>query len=73
MKLAKEDHVKDAQFSEALHGSSVTLQGGIIAMCKKDPVAHKITVDEYFKHWDGVTTQNESQDAREVSEQKHPN
>lgn len=66
MKLAGEDHQKDAAFSNALHGSSSTANGGITAMRKKDHAAHKAAVDEYFRHWDNTAVRNESQDAKEV-------
>ncbi|KFZ23275.1 hypothetical protein V502_02247 [Pseudogymnoascus sp. VKM F-4520 (FW-2644)] len=61
-----ENHLKDAAFSNVLHESSITANGGITAMRKKDHGAHKTAVDEYFEHWDNSTARVESQDGKVV-------
>jgi len=66
IKLEKEDHQRDADFVKALHGSSVDAKGGFAAMLSKDKEAKKLAVDEYFKHFDRKTAENETDADREV-------
>ena len=66
MRLSDEDDLKEVAFSSALHGRPIADNGGITALRKKDPKAHKIAVDEYFQHWGNTTACDESQDARLV-------
>jgi sterol 24-C-methyltransferase len=66
IKLEKEDHQRDAEFVKALHGSSVEAKGGFAAMLSKDKEAKKLAVDEYFKHFDKKTAENETDADREA-------
>ena len=59
-KLENEDHSRDAAFNKAMHKDSSKAEGGFAAMMKKDPLAQKATVDEYFKHWDNKAAGNET-------------
>jgi len=49
--LEQQDKTRDADFSKAMHGSSVTT-GAFTAMFTKDKKAHNAAVDEYFKFWE---------------------
>lgn len=66
-KLENEDHSRDAAFNKALHKGSSAATGGFSAMLKKDKAAQKAAVDEYFKHWDNKTANDETAADREVS------
>lgn len=65
--LEKEDHARDAEFQKALHGNSAQVQGGLMAMFRKDGSAKQAAVDEYFKHWDNKDAADETTNDREVS------
>jgi sterol 24-C-methyltransferase len=65
-KLENEDHSRDAAFNKAMHKDSSKAEGGFAAMMKKDPLAQKAAVDEYFKHWDNKTAKDETKEIREV-------
>lgn len=65
--LEPEDHSRDASFNKALHGKSVESKGGLLSMMSKDNAAHQAACDEYFKHWDNKTAENETSEVREVS------
>jgi sterol 24-C-methyltransferase len=69
-KLETEDHSRDAAFNKALHKDSSTAQGGFSAMLKKDKVAQKAAVDEYFKHWDNKAAKDETPEIIEVGWQQ---
>ncbi|KAL8707660.1 MAG: hypothetical protein Q9220_007322 [cf. Caloplaca sp. 1 TL-2023] len=64
--LEDEDHVRDAAFNKVLHGKSAEEKAGLRAMLKKDPVAQKAAVDEYFKHWDNKLAGVETAEVRET-------
>lgn len=64
--LEKEDHKRDAEFMKAMHGKSTEAKGGFAAMLSKDTEANKVAVDEYFKHFDNKTAENETDADREV-------
>lgn len=49
-----------------MHKDSANAQGGFSAMMKKDKVAQKAAVDEYFKHWDNKAAKDETEETREV-------
>jgi sterol 24-C-methyltransferase len=66
-KLEQEDKVRDAAFNKAMHQDSSNATGGFSAMMKKDKVAHKAAVDEYFKHWDNKAAKDETDADREVN------
>ncbi|KAH8689915.1 putative sterol 24-c-methyltransferase [Talaromyces proteolyticus] len=65
-KLESEDHSRDAAFNKAMHGKSSTAAGGFAAMRNKDEKAHKLAVDEYFKHWDNKAAADETDAIREA-------
>lgn len=65
-KLETEDHSRDAAFNKAMHKGSSAAKGGVSAMMKKDKVAQKAAVDEYFKHWDNKSAKDETDADREV-------
>jgi sterol 24-C-methyltransferase len=64
--LEQEDHSRDAAFNKAMHKESSKAGAGFRAMMKKDQVAHKAAVEEYFKHWDNKTAKHETAEDREV-------
>jgi sterol 24-C-methyltransferase len=64
--LEREDHARDAAFNKAMHKESAGAQPGFASMLKKDKVAQKAAVDEYFKHWDSKAAANETQADRDV-------
>jgi sterol 24-C-methyltransferase len=66
IKLEAEDKKRDAEFNKAMHKDSSNAQGGFSAMLKKDKVAQKAAVDEYFKHWDNKAAKDETAEDREV-------
>jgi sterol 24-C-methyltransferase len=57
---------RDAAFNKAMHQDSAQATGGFAAMMKKDKVAQKAAVDEYFKHWDNKAAKDETAADREV-------
>lgn len=65
--LEREDHQRDAEFNRVLHGKSAAAQGGFAAMRGKDAAAQKAAVDEYFKHWDNKSAEEETEEIRAVS------
>lgn len=65
-KLEQENHARDADFNKAMHKDSSAATGGFSAMMKKDKVAQKAAVDEYFKHWDNKAAADETKEDREV-------
>jgi len=65
-KLEQEDHNRDAAFNKAMHKDSSNAEGGFRAMMKKDKVAQKAAVDEYFKHWDNKAAKDETPEDREA-------
>jgi|TARA_R110002003_G_scaffold121_26_gene10880 sterol 24-C-methyltransferase len=64
--LEQEDHSRDAEFNKAMHGKSATTRGGMAAMLQKDKAAQQAAVDEYFKHWDGKSAAEETEQTRKV-------
>ncbi|KAL8929053.1 MAG: hypothetical protein Q9208_001496 [Pyrenodesmia sp. 3 TL-2023] len=64
--LENEDHIRDAAFNKALHGKSAEEKAGFRAMLKKDPVAQKAALEEYFKHWDNKEAGVETVEVREA-------
>jgi sterol 24-C-methyltransferase len=65
-KLEQENHARDADFNKAMHKDSSNATGGFSAMLKKDKVAQKAAVDEYFKHWDNKAAADETAEDRAV-------
>ncbi|KAI9751250.1 MAG: glutathione synthetase ATP-binding domain-like protein [Chaenotheca gracillima] len=65
MSLEHEDHVRDAAFNKALHGKTAAERNSFMAMLKKDPMAQKAAVDEYFRHWDNKAASAETQQDRD--------
>lgn len=65
-KLETEDHARDAAFNKAMHKDSSSAEGGFRALLKKDKVAQKAAVDEYFKHWDNKAAKDETAADRDV-------
>ncbi|KAL4902720.1 hypothetical protein BDW74DRAFT_157439, partial [Aspergillus multicolor] len=64
--LEQENHQRDADFNKAMHGSSSQAQGGFAAMRQKNAAAQKAAVDEYFKHWDNKSAEEETEETREA-------
>jgi sterol 24-C-methyltransferase len=64
--LEKEDHMRDAAFNKAMHGTSAQTRGGLVAMRKKDREAQKAAVDAYFKHWDNQAAADETEETRKA-------
>jgi sterol 24-C-methyltransferase len=64
--LAKEDHERDAAFSQAIHGKSAAQKSAFVAMLKKDSKSQQVAVDAYFKHWDKKDAKIETEKDREV-------
>ena len=62
--LEKEDHARDAAFAKVLHGKSAQGRGGISSMVGKDKEAQKAAVEEYFKHWDDKSAEDETEETR---------
>jgi sterol 24-C-methyltransferase len=65
-KLEQENHTRDAEFKKAMHGDSATAAGGIRAMFRKGGDAKQAAVDEYFKHWDNKSAEEETEETRAV-------
>lgn len=68
--LEKEDHDRDAAFNNVLHGQSSGARGGLAAMRSKDAKAQEVAVEEYFKHWDKKDAADETDETREVGQNK---
>ena len=65
--LELENHTRDADFNKALHGKSAQERGGLMAMMRKGAEAQKMSVEEYYKHWESQQTQEDTPEIREVS------
>jgi sterol 24-C-methyltransferase len=65
--LEQENHTRDAEFNRAMHGKSAQSRGGFAALRGKDSAAQKAAVDEYFKHWDNKSAEEETEETRAVS------
>jgi hypothetical protein len=65
--LTEQEKLQHAEFSKALHGSSVEKSAGLRAMFGKGSDAKKLAVDEYFKHWDNKAAKDETVADRAVS------
>ncbi|MCJ1463170.1 Delta(24)-sterol C-methyltransferase [Pseudocyphellaria aurata] len=61
--LEIENHSRDAAFNKVMHGKME--EKGFRSMMSKDHVAHKLAVDEYFKHWDNQSADSETPEVRE--------
>jgi sterol 24-C-methyltransferase len=70
-KLEQEDKARDAAFNKAMHKDSSEARGGFSAMLKKDKVAQKAAVDEYFKHWDHKAAKDETPEIREARKEEY--
>lgn len=64
--LQPENHEQDKAFGQAMHQKSSTKRGGFSAWMNKDHAAQKVAVDEYFKHWDNKTAEDETEEVRAV-------
>lgn len=64
--LETENHGRDKEFAKAMHGKSAAEENHFMAWIKKDQSAQKLAVDEYFKHWDNKTAEDETEEVREV-------
>lgn len=64
--LEQENHARDAEFNRAMHGKSAQSRGGFAALRGKDSAAQKAAVDEYFKHWDNKSAEDETEETRAV-------
>lgn len=64
--LEVEDHDRDAAFNKAMHGKAAAKAVGLRSLMHKDDAAQKAAVDEYFKHFDEKTAENETDETRAV-------
>lgn len=53
-------------FDTILHRSSTESQGGLRAMMNKDRSANAAAMDDYFKHWDKKTAEDETMTIRQA-------
>lgn len=51
-RLTKEELVRDAEFSKAMHGKSAEQRNAFMSMLTKDHEAHRIITNDYINHWD---------------------
>ena len=66
--LEEENHQRDAEFNQAMHGASAQEPSQFMAMLKKDAKAHQLSSDEYWKHWEHREAHTETEHDREVSD-----
>lgn len=66
--IVREDHERDAAFSQVLHGRSATQKSALTAMLSKDSKAQAAVADAYFRHWDNKDAKIETKEDREVSQ-----
>ncbi|CAK3824589.1 Sterol 24-C-methyltransferase erg-4 [Lecanosticta acicola] len=64
--LEREDKERDAAFKSAMHGKTAAEKNTIWAMMGKNKDAHKLAVDEYFKHWDNKASADETDEIRKA-------
>ncbi|EKG20191.1 Methyltransferase type 11 [Macrophomina phaseolina MS6] len=70
--LEMEDKQRDLEYKEALHGKSGQVRGGTWAMLnKKNTAAQGAAVDEYFKHWDNKSAEDETPEIREARRKEY--
>ena len=67
--IVREDHQRDAAFSQALHGQSAKQKSALAAMLSKDSKAQAAVANAYFHHWDNKDAKVETKEDREV---RHP-
>ena len=63
----KEDHERDANFYQAMHGKSAFQRSTYMAMLNKDSKSQQVAADAYFRHWDNKNAKAETTQHREVS------
>lgn len=64
--IVRENHERDAAFSQALHGRSAEQKSAFMAMLSKDSRAQQVAADAYFHHWDNKDANIETKEDREV-------
>ncbi|KIW08298.1 uncharacterized protein PV09_01216 [Verruconis gallopava] len=64
--LEKEDHQRDLDFRNALHGKTATKEAGIRSMIGKGSEAQKLAVQDYFKHFDNKSSAEETEADRKA-------
>ncbi|KAK2594490.1 Delta(24)-sterol C-methyltransferase [Conoideocrella luteorostrata] len=55
---------RNSAFDKILHGGSSQSLGGLRAMMGKDSYANEAAVQDYFRHWDNKTAQDETETVR---------
>jgi sterol 24-C-methyltransferase len=65
--IVRENHERDAAFSQTLHGRSAEQKSAFMAMLSKDSGAQQVAADAYFHHWDNKDANIETKEDREVS------
>lgn len=60
IQLEQENKERDAAFNKAMHGKTAAQASGIATIMFKDPEAKKAALDEYFKHFDNKSAENET-------------
>lgn len=65
VRLEQEDHKRDADFSQAMHGGKATESGYFAGFLAKDKQASAEAAAEYFKHWDGFEDGNETEEEKQ--------
>lgn len=64
--LETQDHKRDADFKQALHGKTGQDQNSFMNIMCKNKDAQKIAVDEYFKLWDNKGADDKTSKTREI-------
>ncbi|OQD65232.1 hypothetical protein PENPOL_c006G07829 [Penicillium polonicum] len=69
--LEPQDHKRDADFKQALHGKTGQDQNSFMNIMRKNKDAQKLAVDEYFKHWDNKGADDETSKTRETRRKEY--
>jgi hypothetical protein len=64
--IVRENHERDAAFSQALHGQSAEQKSAFMAMLSKDSGAQQVAASAYFHHWDNKDATIEKKEDIEV-------
>ncbi|KAJ5521619.1 hypothetical protein N7527_005734 [Penicillium freii] len=69
--LESQDHKRDADFKQALHGKTGQDQNSFMNIMRKNKDAQKLAVYEYFKHWDNKGADDETSKTREIRRKEY--
>lgn len=65
-KLAPKNFKADADFAQAMHGPDAAKKSGFTAVLGKNKEAHSTAIEGYFKHWDNINSETQTQEDKDA-------